>query len=233
MYSSMLGSTFTIAFGGSMGLEAPIVLTGSSIGSFLGRKFHLNYKTIMILVGAGATGAIAGIFKAPIAAVVFSLEVLMLDLTMITVIPLLISAATAATVSYFFLGNGVLFSFDFVQSFKISHLVYYAGLGIFTGLISLYFTKSSMYIESKMLLIKRKWQRWLLGGAVLGLLIYIFPSLYGEGYEFMHQLINNRAEGLINESLFGNFSNIAWLSLFLLLILIFKVVAMAVTGGSG
>jgi len=233
MYSSMIGSTFTIAFGGSMGLEAPIVLTGSSIGSFLGRRFHLNYKTIMILVGAGATGAIAGIFKAPIAAVVFSLEVLMLDLTMVTVIPLLISAATAATVSYFFLGSGVLFSFDFVQGFKIAHLVYYAGLGIFTGLVSLYFTKSTMYIESKMALIKYKWQRWLVGGLLLGLLIYIFPSLYGEGYEFMHQLINNRTEGLINESLFGNFTNIAWLSLFLLLILIFKVVAMAITGGSG
>lgn len=233
MYSSMIGSTFTIAFGGSMGLEAPIVLTGSSIGSFLGRRFHLNYKTIMILVGAGATGAIAGIFKAPIAAVVFSLEVLMLDLTMVTVIPLLISAATAATVSYFFLGSGVLFSFDFVQGFKITHLVYYAGLGIFTGLVSLYFTKSTMYIESKMALIKYKWQRWLVGGLLLGLLIYIFPSLYGEGYEFMHQLINNRTEGLINESLFGNFTNIAWLSLFLLLILIFKVVAMAITGGSG
>ncbi len=233
MYSSMIGSTFTIAFGGSMGLEAPIVLTGSSIGSFLGRRFHLNYKTIMILVGAGATGAIAGIFKAPIAAVVFSLEVLMLDLTMVTVIPLLISAATAATVSYFFLGSGVLFSFDFVQGFKITHLAYYAGLGIFTGLVSLYFTKSTMYIESKMALIKYKWQRWLVGGLLLGLLIYIFPSLYGEGYEFMHQLINNRTEGLINESLFGNFTNIVWLSLFLLLILIFKVVAMAITGGSG
>jgi len=233
MYSSMIGSTFTIAFGGSMGLEAPIVLTGSSIGSFLGRRFHLNYKTIMILVGAGATGAIAGIFKAPIAAVVFSLEVLMLDLTMVTVIPLLISAATAATVSYFFLGSGVLFSFDFVQGFKITHLVYYAGLGIFTGLVSLYFTKSTMYIESKMALIKYKWQKWLVGGLLLGLLIYIFPSLYGEGYEFMHQLINNSTDGLINESLFGNFTNIVWLSLFLLLILIFKVVAMAITGGSG
>jgi CIC family chloride channel protein len=233
MYSSMIGSTFTIAFGGSMGLEAPIVLTGSSIGSYLGRRFHLSYKTIMILVGAGATGAIAGIFKAPIAAVVFSLEVLMLDLTMVTLIPLLISAATAATVSYLFLGNGVLFSFDFVQQFKLSHLIYYAGLGIFTGLISIYFTKTTLLIESKMGLLNKKWQRWLLGGLLLGLLIYVFPSLYGEGYEFMHQLINQRTDGLINESLFGDINSIYWLSLFLLLILVFKVVAMAVTGGSG
>ncbi len=233
MYSSMIGSTFTIAFGGSMGLEAPIVLTGSSIGSYLGRRFHLSYKTIMVLVGAGATGAIAGIFKAPVAAVVFSLEVLMLDLTMVTLIPLLISAATAATVSYLFLGSGVLFSFDFVQQFKVGHLVYYAGLGVFTGMISIYFTKTTLLIETKMGLLDKKWQRWLLGGLLLGLLIYVFPSLYGEGYEFMHQLINQRTDGLINESLFGDINSIYWLSLFLLLILVFKVVAMAVTGGSG
>lgn len=233
MYSSMIGSTFTIAFGGSMGLEAPIVLTGSSMGSFLGRKFNLSYKTIMVLVGAGATGAIAGIFKAPIAAVVFSLEVLMLDITMVTVIPLLISAAAAATVSYFFLGSGVLFSFDMVEEFKVNHLIYYAGLGVFTGLISLYFTHATMSIEEKMANLKSQWQRWLIGGILLGILIFIFPSLYGEGYEFMHLLINDKTDGLINETLFGDFTNIAWLILFLGLILVFKVVAMAVTGGSG
>jgi len=233
MYSSMIGSTFTIAFGGSMGLEAPIVLTGSSMGSFLGRKFNLSYKTIMVLVGAGATGAIAGIFKAPIAAVVFSLEVLMLDITMVTVIPLLISAATAATVSYFFLGSGVLFSFDMVEEFKVNHLIYYVGLGIFTGFISLYFTHVTISIEGYMAKFKSKWQRWIVGGILLGVLIYIFPSLYGEGYEFMHLLINNQSEGLINESLFGDFNNITWLIIFLALILVFKVVAMAVTGGSG
>jgi len=134
MYSSMIGSTLTIGFGGSMGLEAPIVLTGSSIGSFLGRKFHLNQKTINILIGAGATGAIAGIFKAPIAAVVFSLEVLMLDLTMVALIPLLISAATAATIAFFFMGSGVMFSFELIDPFYIRHLPYYILLGVFTGL---------------------------------------------------------------------------------------------------
>lgn len=233
MYSSMVGSTLTIGFGGSMGLEAPIVLTGSSIGSFLGRRFHLDYKTIMLLVGAGATGAIAGIFKAPIAAVVFSLEVLMLDLTMVTLIPLLISAATAATVAYFFMGSGVLFSFDFVQQFKISHLVYYAGLGIFTGMVSIYFTKMNMFVEQKLGEIKQKWIKWLVGGVLLGLLIYIFPSLYGEGYEFMHQLINNKTDDLINETLFGPSHSLIWLSAILFFILIFKVIAMALTGGSG
>ena len=115
IYSSMIGSTLTIGFGGSMGLEAPIVLTGSSIGSYLGRRFHLNRKTINILIGAGATGAVAGIFKAPIAAVVFSLEILMLDLTMVTLIPLLISAAVAASIAYLFMGSGVLFSFELID----------------------------------------------------------------------------------------------------------------------
>jgi len=233
MYSSMAGSTLTIAFGGSMGLEAPIVLTGSSIGSFLGRWFHLNHKTVILLIGAGASGAIAGIFKAPIAAVVFSLEVLMLDLTMITLIPLLISSATAASIAYLLMGNGVLFSFELAEGFFLRHLPYYILLGIFTGIISIYFTETTILIETKIGMIKKKWKRWLLGGISLGIMIYIFPSLYGEGYEFLHELINLRHEGLINESLVGNPNSIGYVLLFLGLILIVKVIAMAVTGGSG
>ncbi len=233
MYSSMVGSTLTIGFGGSMGLEAPIVLTGSSIGSFLGRRFHLNRKTINILIGAGATGAVAGIFKAPIAAVVFSLEVLMLDLTMVALIPLLISAATAATIAFFFMGSGVLFSFELIDPFYIRHIPLYMLLGVFTGLVSVYFTKMTLLVEGSMKQLKRGWIRWIIGGVMLGILIYIFPSLYGEGYEFMFELINQKIDGLINESLFGDFSSIWFLILFLGLIMVFKVIAMALTGGSG
>ena len=233
MYSSMVGSTLTIGFGGSMGLEAPIVLTGSSIGSFLGRKFHLNHKTINILIGAGATGAIAGIFKAPIAAVVFSLEVLMLDLTMMTLIPLLISAAVAASIAYFFMGSGVLFSFELIDPFFIRHIPYYMLLGVFTGLISVYFTRMTLFVENNMKLIRQTWVRWIAGGVMLGVMIFIFPALYGEGYEFMFELVNQKVDGLINESLFGQFNNIWFLILFLGLIMLFKVVAMAVTGASG
>ena len=145
-----------------MGLEAPIVLTGSSIGSYLGRRFHLSHKIIMILIGAGATGAVSGIFKAPIAAVVFSLEVLMLDLTMVTLIPLLISAASAAVIAFFFMGSGVIFSFELTDGFYLRHLPYYILLGVFTGMVSLYFTRTTMYVESKMKQLRRKWQRWLL-----------------------------------------------------------------------
>jgi len=233
MYSSMVGSTLTIGFGGSMGLEAPIVLTGSSIGSFFGRAFHLNHKTINLLIGAGATGAIAGIFKAPVAAVVFSLEVLMLDLTMITLIPLLISAATAATIAYFFMGRGVLFSFELIDPFYIKHLPYYILLGIFTGLVSVYFTRMTLSLEGKIKLLSKKWHRWLLGGGVLGILIFIFPALYGEGYEFMYEVINQQSEGLINETLFGVHSGVWSVLLILGLIMFFKVIAMALTGGSG
>jgi CIC family chloride channel protein len=233
MYSSMAGSTLTIAFGGSMGLEAPIVLTGSSIGSYLGRRFHLNHKTVIILIGAGASGAIAGIFKAPIAAVIFSLEVLMLDLTMITLIPLLISSATAASIAYLLMGNGVLFSFELAEGFFLKHLPFYILLGIFTGMISIYFTEMTMFVETKMGLVKKKWKRWLFGGIALGMMIYVFPSLFGEGYEFMHELINKKSDGLINDSIVGVVNTAGYALLFLGLILIFKVLAMAVTGGSG
>ena len=233
MYSSMIGSTLTIGFGGSMGLEAPIVLTGSAFGSYLGTRFHLNRKTMNILIGAGATGALAGIFKAPIAAVIFSLEVLMLDLTMVTLIPLLISSATAATIAFFFMGPKVMFSFELINPFYLKHLHWYIFLGIFTGLVSVYFTRTTLWVESGMGRIRYKWQRWLLGGTLLGGMIYIFPALYGEGYQFMYDLVNQRATGLINESLFGNIHDI-WYFIFLLgVIILVKVLAMALTGGSG
>ncbi len=233
MYSSMIGSTFTIAFGGSMGLEAPIVLTGSAIGSFLGRKFHLNYKSIIILIGAGASGAIAGIFKAPVTAVIFSLEVLMLDLTMVTLIPLLISSATAATVAYFLMGPGVLFSFQLDEGFYINHLPYYIVLGILTGFVSLYFTKMTIFIEDTFSKFKNTTLKWLAGTALLSAMIYALPSLYGEGYEFLHFLINNNTDELVNQMLFGHLSTPGLVILALGLIFTFKVIAMALTGGSG
>lgn len=233
MYSSMVGSTLTIGFGGSVGLEAPIVLTGSSIGSYLGRRFHLKHKTISLLIGAGATGAIAGIFKAPIAAVVFSLEVLMLDLTMITLIPLLIAAATAATIAFFFMGSSLTFTFELIDPFYIKDLPYYILLGIFTGLISVYFTRMTLRVEGMMKKIGSKWIRWLAGSLMLGSLIYIFPSLYGEGYEFMYEVINHKTEELVNLALFSGY-NVASITLLLLgLLILFKVIAMALTNGSG
>ena len=233
MYSSMIGSTLTIAFGGSVGLEAPIVLTGSSFGSYLGRLFRLNRKTVMVLIGAGATGAIAAIFKAPVAAVIFSLEILMIDLTMGTLIPLLIASATGASVAYLLMGSGVLFSFDLVDGFYIKHIPYYIGLGLLTGLVSLYFTRTTIFIENKLKRIKFKFVRIIIGGVSLGVLIFMIPSLYGEGYEFLELLIDNKVDGLVNEDIFGTSQSTIQLLIFLGLILIFKVVAMAITNGSG
>jgi len=233
MYSSMVASTFTIAFGGSVGLEAPIVLTGSAFGSYLGRLFRMNQKTIIILIGAGASGAIAGIFKAPIAAVVFSLEVLMLDLTMASLIPLLISAATAASMAYFLMGSGVLFSFHFTDDFKIVNLPWYLLLGFFTGLVSLYFTKTTLFVEKKIKSVSKLWHRVLIGGGMVGILIFIFPSLYGEGYEFLRELINGETKMVINESLFGTPHSTSIIIILLLAIVFIKVIAMALTSGSG
>ncbi len=140
-WSSIVASTITIGFGGSVGAEAPIVLTGSSIGSYIGRFFRLNYKNITLLTGCGAAGAISGIFKAPIAGIVFTLEILMLDLTISSIVPLLISSVTAATVAYFLMGDKVLLTFNVSEAFSISNIPWYILLGIISGLISLYFSR--------------------------------------------------------------------------------------------
>lgn len=233
-YSSMIASSLTIGFGGSVGLEAPIVLTGSAIGSNLGRLFRLNYKTIILLIACGSSGAIAGIFKAPIAGVVFSIEVLMLDLTMATLIPLLISAVTGATVAYFLLGNDVLFSFNVTVPFTLKDIPFYILLGVFSGLVSFYFTRMTMYVEGRFAVIKNIFLRLLVGGALLGLLIFIFPSLFGEGYEALMDVLRGNGESIINHSIFSHFIRNKFLFLLLLLlILVFKVIAMSATTGSG
>ncbi len=233
-YSSFIASILTVGFGGSVGLEAPIVLTGSSIGSTLGRIFRMNYKTTTILIGCGAAGAIAGIFKAPIAAVIFALEVLMLDLTLWSIIPLLISAVTALTVSYFFLGKAEIFSFDLAEQFALGRIPYYVLLGIFCGFVSYYFTRGTLSIESFFNKFKNPYLRSVIGGTTLGLVILFLPPLYGEGYNTLDALLNGNAHEITNGSLFYGLQDNLWMfGLFLLLILIFKVAATAVTNGAG
>jgi len=235
MYTSMVASTITVSFGGSVGLEAPIVLTGSAIGSNLGRYLRLDYKTITLLVGCGASGAIAGIFKAPIAAVIFALEVLMLDLTMASLIPLLISSAAGAILAYFFMGSGVLFAFSVSQHpFTLNNLPFYALLGLLCGIVSLYFTRANLSIEKQFHRMPKGIVRMLAGGIITSLLVFLFPPLFGEGYETLNNLLDGNGLKILNGSLFAPMSNNYFLLLvFLVLILIFKVVAMSATTGGG
>ncbi len=233
-YSSIIASTFTIAFGGSVGSEAPIVLTGASLGSSIGRMFHLDYKQVTLLIGCGSSAAIAGIFKAPIAGLVFTLEILMLDLTMASLIPLLISAVTATMVSSLLMGKGVLLTFHLTQAFQFKNIFYYILLGIFSGFISVYFTRASMFVESSFERFKNPFRKLIYGGLILGLLIFIFPSLYGEGYETLKIILSGHGSDILNNSLFYSIKDNYWLFIIVLgLILIFKVVAMAVTNGAG
>jgi CIC family chloride channel protein len=235
MYTSLIASTITVSFGGSVGLEAPIVLTGSAIGSNIGRYLRLDYKTITLLVGCGAAGAIAGIFKAPIAAVIFALEVLMLDLTMASLIPLLISSAAGAILAYFFMGSGVLFSFAVsAHPFTLHNLPFYAILGLLCGIVSLYFTRANLSIEKQFQRMPNGISRVLAGGAITSLLVFLFPPLFGEGYETLKNLLNGNGMNLLDGSIFTSIGNNYFLILFfLVLILIFKVLAMSATTAGG
>ena len=234
MWSSLVASSLTIGFGGSVGAEAPIVLTGAAIGSNLGRLFRMEQKTLMLLVGCGAAGAVAGIFKAPIAGLVFVIEVLMLDLTMTSVLPLLISSVTAATMSYVFSGTEAIFQFSQTEEFVMERIPYVLLLGIFCGLVSLYFTRAMLRVEGIYAGLSHRWQRFILGAAMLSILIFLFPPLYGEGYDTIETLLNGDFIHLMDQSPFLGMENGYWgIVIFLGLILLTKVFASAATNGGG
>jgi len=233
-YSSIIASTLTVGFGGSVGLESPIVVTGSSIGSNLGRMFGMSYKSIITLIGCGAAGAIAGIFKAPVAGVVFALEVLMLDISMLSVIPLLISAVTGASVSYWLIRNEVTLHYPLQSIFYFRNIPYYIILGVFTGLVSYYFTRITIFTESVFTKIKKPWWRLLAGGMAVGILVLIFPPLFGEGYNTLNEFLSGDVNSVLQGSIFYSSSdNLVIFLLFFLLILLFKPLAMTATIGSG
>lgn len=235
MYTSVFASSITIGFGGSVGAEAPIVLTGSAIGSNLGRYFRIEQRYLMLLIGCGAAGAIAGIFKAPIAGLVFVIEVLLLDLTMTTILPLLITSVTAATFAYVTTGTGAMFQFAHAEEFILSRIPYVIILGIFCGLVSLYFTRAMNATEN----IFRKlnhWQKFALGSSILSILIFLFPPLYGEGYNTINLLLGGLkgSESIMNGSLFYPFKESQWGIMALLgSLLLFKVYASSATNGAG
>ena len=234
VWSSTVASSVTIGFGGSVGAEAPIVLTGAAIGSNLGRLFRMEQKTLMLLVGCGAAGAIAGIFKAPIAGLVFVIEVLMLDLTMTSVAPLLISSVTATSLAYILTGSASMFQFSVYEPFAVERIPYLILLGVICGLVSLYFTRGMNYLENIFKKIKHSRYKIMLGGGMLSVLIFIFPPLYGEGYNIIEQLLNNQADATLDRSMFLQFGDNPWiLIVYLLLIVFFKIFASAATNGGG
>lgn len=233
-WTSLVASTMTIGFGGSVGAEAPIVLTGSSIGSAVGRFFRLNYRNITLLIGCGAAGAVAGIFKAPIAGIVFTLEILLLDLTLSSIVPLLISSVTAATVAYFLMGDEVLFSFTITEAFRIKNIPWYLILGILSGLISLYFSRMTLFLEKSYEKISNIYLRLILGGLVLGVLIYVFPPFYGEGYDTIMLLLQEDAGKVSSVITFHHLKHsFAGSLVFLACLILFKVVASSSTNGTG
>lgn len=234
LYSSVISSALTVGFGGSVGLEGPTVATGAAIGSNFGRVFNLNYKEVTLLLSCASAGAMSAIFKAPIAGIVFAMEVIMLDLTMWAMIPLLIASATAALTSYMFLGQNVLYSFEVLEKFQMNQIHFYLILGVITGFVSVYFTRVYNAITEVFEKIDGTWKRVLIAGGLLGAIILLLPPLYGEGYE------------IVNLSLEGDFSQLfsgtlyeGWQDSFLLvvlgflLIIGFKVVATTLTFAAG
>ena len=235
-WSSVMASAITIGFGGSVGAEAPIVLTGSAIGSNLGQLFHLDRKMLMTLVGCGAAGAIAGIFKAPIAGLVFTLEVLMIDMTMSALLPILVSCVTATCFTYIFSGDASLFTFHLDSEWSVERIPACVLLGISCGLVSLYFIRMMGACEDVFARFKdHPHIRLAIGGTVLSLLIFLFPALYGEGYSSINLLLNGKTEvdwnQILNNSLWAG--NGVLLIPYIALVLFTKVLATSATNGGG
>ncbi len=234
MYTSMVASSITIGFGGSVGAEGPIVYTGAAIGSNVGSWFRMSPRTLMILVGCGAAAGIAGIFKAPIAGMLFTLEVLMLDLTTVSVMPLLIASITAATIAY--MSTGYEFEFFFAQSedFYMGRIPYVILLGVFCGLVSLYFTRVMNFMENFFGRFRHRWIKTLAGCVILSSLVFLFPPLYGEGYGSIVGLLGGDTSSIVNGSIFyGDRDSVWFIILFIGMIILTKAFASSATNVAG
>lgn len=234
MWTSLVASSVTIGFGGSVGAEGPIVFTGAAIGSNLGGAFRLSPRILMLLVGCGAAAGVAGIFKAPIAGMLFTIEVLMLDLTAASVMPLMIASVAGATVAYIFTGYDVEFFFSQSEPFVTSRIPYVILLGVFCGFVSLYFTKVMNMMERTFGKLKSPWVKFLFGSVILSSLIFLFPPLYGEGYGPINLLLNGQFSQIFDGSLFYDYRHDVWMVIaFIGLIILAKVFATSATNGSG
>lgn len=233
-YSSMIGCSLTVGFGGSVGMEAPILYTGAAIGSNIGMFFKQNYRIRVILIAAGVSGAMAAIFKAPIAGIIFAVEVLMIEMSAYAIMPVVISSVTGAIVSTILLGKKLEFYFAISDTFNIQNIHLFALFGVFCGIVSLYFLFINEQIEQKLSNIISPLKRILIGGLLLGLLIFLFPPLFGEGYKSMKLILSGEVHQLTNNSFFYNYKENSWMFLlYLLLVLLLKVFATSLTTGSG
>ena len=233
MWTSMAASSVTIGFGGSVGAEAPIVYTGAAIGSNVARYMGLSYKNMTILLGCGAAGAVAGIFKAPLAGVLFTLEILLFNISMTSILPLLLSTISATVISYIFLGDKPPFECT-ISPFELHNLPFYILLGLFSAACSVYFTRVTLWLEDKIKSIQKPFVRWAISASCLGLLIFLFPPLFGEGYEHLHELLNGGTIDLEGQTILAFFLRKAWLvPVFFLLVLLLKVFSMSFTNAGG
>ncbi len=233
MWSSMVASSVTIGFGGSVGAEAPIVYTGAAIGSNVARYMGLSYKNMTILLGCGAAGAVAGIFKAPLAGVLFTLEILLFNISMSSILPLLLSTISATVIAYIFMGDAPAFECT-LSAFSMDNIPFYLILGLFSAACSVYFTRMTLWLEDKIKSIQRPYLRWALSASCLGLLIFLFPPLFGEGYESLHELLNGGMIDLEGQTVLAFFLKKAWLvPVFFLLVLLLKVFSMSFTNAGG
>ena len=235
-WTSVVGGATTIGFGGSVGPEAPIVLTGAAIGSNIGRLARLNYKHTTLLLCCGAGAALAAIFKAPITGVVFVLEILMLDITAASVIPLLIASITATTMAFMLRGFDPILAVTLApeDAFELWQIPLFILLGGLCGLMAWYFTSMNARIGGFFKKIDKQYKKWIWGGAILGILIFVFPPLYGEGYEGFTSLMHGNAQELFDNSLFYRFRGIDWVViLFVIATMFFKVIAMSATNAAG
>ena len=233
MWTSLLASSVTIGTGGSVGAEAPIVYTGAAIGSNLARYAGLSYKNVTILLGCGAAGAVAGIFKAPLAGVLFTLEILLFNISMSSILPLLLSTVSATVVSYIFLGNGAAFKCD-LMPFTMHNIPFYIILGLFCAACSIYFTRTTLWLEDKIKSIKSPYLRWGVSALGLGLLIFLFPPLYGEGYGTVNDLLACKQINYDGDTFLAPVLHYPWaVPLFFLVVLILKVFSMSFTNAGG
>ena len=233
MWSSLLASSVTIGFGGSVGAEAPIVYTGAAIGSNMARYMGMSYKNMTILLGCGAAGAVAGIFKAPLAGVLFTLEILLFNISMSSILPLLLSTVSATVVSYLFLGDSLPFECT-LAPFEMHNIPFYVVLALFCAAFSVYFTRTTLWLEDRIKSVKNPYRRWAMSAVCLGLLIFLFPPLYGEGYEYVSVLLNGGQIDLDGRTVLSFFMDSSWtIPLFFLLILILKVFSMSFTNAGG